>query len=261
MKSYTWEWKKNRKFTPIYKVTSKILSRILSISTYQPSILGKVLFVVIRVSERNRSNSLERRLESIAFNSTDPDQPSFLVTKTISKNEGKKKKHTWTQKKTWGSPSAQVWLDDVSKRDWRFIDSTHPTPLPHRTSRGPNHEMAAWKGGMNWNFICKSTHLKEYHYKTKSYMSQGAWPGCIFVQYKCISIFLDICIYIYIGLCIYQKYIYICIHIPTWTPWARWEWFEFLLNLCDVEVVLGIISLEHRNVLGFWAKNIWKFRG
>ena len=112
-----------------------------------------------------------------------------------------------------------------------------PTQLHnHYTSRGPNHEMAAWKGGMNWNFICNSTHQKEYHYKTKSYMSQGAWPGCIYLFNIDVSRYF----WIYIGLCIYQIYIYIYLlglHEPGEND------SSFFFNLCDVEVV--------------WASYLW----
>ena len=141
------------------------------------------------------------------------------MTKTISKNEGKKKKHTWTQKKTWGSPSAQVWLDDVSKRDLRF-NQIQPSQLHFLTAlpEAPNHEMAAWKGANELEFSSVIQLTKKniiiIPKKTKSYMSQGAWPGCIFVQYRCISIFLDIYWAVYIS----NIYIYVYTYLDSMSP-------------------------------------------
>lgn len=252
MKSYTWEWKKIEGHSYNINGTSKILSRILSIITNQPSVLGKVLFVVSRVSERNRSNSLERRLESIAFNSTDPDQPSFLVTKTISKNEGKKKKHTWTQK-------TKLRISKCSSlAGWCFEtrltiqpDSTHPTPLPHRTSRGPNHEMAAWKGANELEFSSVIQLTK----KNIIIKQKVIWVKAPGLGVYLFNIDVSRYFWIYIGLCIY----YVC--ISTWTPWARWEWFEFLFKPLRCGSRLGIISLEHRNVLGFEQKISGKLGG
>ena len=136
------------------------------------------------------------------------------------------------------------------------LDSTHPTPLPHCTSRGPNHEMAAWKGANELEFLSVIQLTK----KNIIIKQKVIWVKAPGLGVYLFNIDVSRYFWIYIGLCIYQIYIYIYVY-PTWTPWALWEWFEFLFKPLRCGSRLGIISLEHRNVLGFEQKISGKLGG
>lgn len=143
---------------------------------------------------------------------------------------------------------------------WCFFEIPWFNP-PNSTSTLHFQRPQPWDGGLEggeWIGISSVIQLTKKNIIIKQKVIWVKAPG---LGVYLFNIDVSRYFWIYIGLCIYQKNIYIYIYIPTWTPWARWEWFEFLFKPLRCGSRLGIISLEHRNVLGFEQKISGKLGG